>query len=236
MIYSCFLHWHALFKGIYQVQCFQRLMFKGKSNSKLKTSKEIERCIPLLNLLPLMPKPLRLKSLCSMIKYISRIEKPDIEYNKLQALTKMLFPAKCSMTSTLVIDIFDPTFVLQALKLLHHSPEFLPFVVFLSSPGSTALRDQLASSGQANHVQLANGQNGRPAILSSVCFFLYSILCFLAVHNSSIGDLVCPSVNTKWGHKKTTMCSLPTGRTAGPQSSPRFVCPPSFLIISSVFF
>jgi len=51
----------------------------------------------------------------------------------------------------------------EALKLLHHSPEFLPFVVFLSSPGSSALRNQLASG--ANHV--SNGQNGAPGILSS---------------------------------------------------------------------
>ena len=82
-----------------------------------------------------------------------------------------------SKLKLLVIDNFDPTFVLQALKLLHHSPEFLPFVVFLSSPGSTALRDQLASTGGANHVHVqANGQNGRPAILSSVCLSTFSII------------------------------------------------------------
>ena len=67
----------------------------------------------------------------------------------------------------LPMTISYPNFVLQALKLLHHSPEFLPFVVFLSSPGSTALRNQLATS-TANHV--SNGQNGAcPGILSSVC-------------------------------------------------------------------
>ena len=129
-------------------------------------------------------EPLRPKSLCSMIKCISRLEMPEIEYNKLWASTKMLFPAKWAMTSALLIDIFDPNFALQALKLLHHSPEFLPFVVFLSSPGSTALRGQLASSG-ANHVQ-ANGQNGRPGILSSVCLssFLIVSSALLAIEQS----------------------------------------------------
>ena len=45
----------------------------------------------------------------------------------------------------------------QALKLLHHSPEFLPLVVFLSSPGPAALRTQAAVR-----------QNGGPAVVSSV--------------------------------------------------------------------
>ena len=102
-------------------------------------------------------------------------------------LHKMLFPAKWAMTSALLIDISDPNFVLQALKLLHHSPEFLPFVVFLSSPGSSALRNQLASG--ANH--LSNGQNGAPGILSSVCplfrFKHPSLLCLssTSIHASS---------------------------------------------------
>jgi len=65
----------------------------------------------------------------------------------------------------------------EALKLLHHSPEFLPFVVFLSSPGSTCLRAQAQAQAQAsstslrsqltgNHAAL-NGHNGGPALLSS---------------------------------------------------------------------
>ena len=69
-------------------------------------------------------------------------------------------------------------FWLQALKLLHHSPEFLPFVVFLSSPGSTALRNQLTGNNGTNHVS-NNGQNGAPGILSSVwrlSFFLNILL------------------------------------------------------------
>lgn len=44
----------------------------------------------------------------------------------------------------------------EALKLLHHSPEFLPLVVFLSSPGPAALRTQAAVK-----------QNGGPAVVTS---------------------------------------------------------------------
>ena len=67
---------------------------------------------------------------------------------------------------------------LQALKLLHHSPEFLPFVVFLSSPGSTALRNQLLANNNGTNHMSNNGQNGAPGILSSVwrLSFLLNIL------------------------------------------------------------
>jgi hypothetical protein len=45
----------------------------------------------------------------------------------------------------------------EALKLLHHSAEFLPYVVFLTAPGQAAMRGMATA-----------GQNGGPGVLSSV--------------------------------------------------------------------
>ena len=56
----------------------------------------------------------------------------------------------------------------QALKLLHHSPEFLPFVIFLSCPSSSSKAATTISSTR-NHKDFKQGQmNGGPCAITSV--------------------------------------------------------------------
>ena len=76
----------------------------------------------------------------------------------------LLFKGRLIVMSTDVFQKSNSTFYLQTLKLLHHSPEFLPYVIFLSAPSVASMK------------QLARQHPTEPEFLSSVNFLYFTLI------------------------------------------------------------